>query len=513
MFFARYLDNFIHCCYASAAVPGLQCESPGNEFSSCDDLMKNWALRACLWVLGISALLGNTAVIILRTILEKERRGTTQGRERRGARPGQERRVQPFLLINLAVSDFLMGIYLLIIAIKDTQWQGEYFKHDFDWRAGSVCQLAGALSMLSSEVSVVMLTLITFDRLVCVVFPFSNARLTSRKAYVSCAVIWVFGIFISCLPVMGMEYFSSEKSEAGFFGRSSVCLPLQLSEDKPAGWEYSVGFFIALNLFAFIFILVAYIAIYSTVQTSARRAGSTRMNQDAAMARKIMCIVLTDFCCWMPVIVIGILSLTGNFYDPKKLVYVVIAIFVLPVNSSINPILYTFSDATVRQALVNIVGRCGACFVAKCKPPVFSFVCVSVIVAVLLFFNQSIRQRSSQMLSSPFLRWRVQEGAWWGGCSKLRRGSRDGTSWGGCSKPRSSCRPWCGRSINISTEGKEIEADWRIHSPWRQRGECSKLDAGVSEGQRLRVIGRVRFALVTSLLKCISPFRIGFFVL
>ena len=380
----------MHCCYASAAVPGLQCDSPGNEFSSCDDLMKNWALRACLWVLGISALLGNIAVIILRTILEKERRSTTQGRERRGTRPGQERRVQPFLLINLAVSDFLMGIYLLIIAIKDAQWQGEYFKHDFDWRAGPVCQLAGALSMLSSEVSVVMLTLITFDRLVCVVFPFRNARLTSRKAYVSCALIWIFGIGISCLPVVGIKYFSGEENEAGFFGRSSVCLPLQLSEDRPAGWEYSVGFFIALNLFAFIFILLAYIAIFCTVQRSAERAGSTRMNQDAAMARKMMFIVLTDFCCWMPVIVIGILSLTGNFHDPEKIAYLVIAIFVLPVNSSINPILYTFLDATVRQALFNSLRRCGACFVVKCKPPIFPCLSVSVIFTVFLPFNPPI---------------------------------------------------------------------------------------------------------------------------
>ena len=371
MFFARYLDNFMHCCYAFAAVPGLQCESPGNEFSSCDDLMKNRALRACLWVLGISALLGNIAVIVLRTMLEKERRGITQGRERRGTRPDQERRVQPFLLINLAVSDFLMGIYLLIIAIKDAQWQGEYFKHDFDWRAGSVCQLAGALSMLSSEVSVVMLTLITFDRLVCVVFPFSNARLTSRKAYVSCAVIWIFGIVISCLPVVGLGYFSDGRNEAGFFGRSAVCLPLQLSEDRPAGWEYSVGFFIALNLFAFIFIILAYIAIFCTVQRSGRRAGLTRTSRDAAMARKMMCIVLTDFCCWVPVIVIGILSLTGNFYDPKKIAYVVIASFVLPVNSSINPILYTFSDTTIRQALFNSARRSGACLVTKCKPPDF----------------------------------------------------------------------------------------------------------------------------------------------
>ena len=466
-------------------MPGLQCHSPGDEFSSCDDLIKNRPLRACLWVLGILAILGNISVVVWRLTR------------------GQDRRVYPFLVINLAVSDLLMGIYLLIIAIKDAQWQGEYFKHDVDWRSGSVCQLAGALSMLSSEVSVLMLTLITFDRLYCIVFPFSLSRLTWRKTYVLCAVIWIFGIVISCLPVVGMEYFSGGKNEAGFFGRSSVCLPLQLSEDKPPGWEYSVGIFIAFNLFAFTFMLFAYLAIFWTLRKSPRR------NEDAAMTGKIMFIILTDFCCWMPVIVIGILSLTGNFHDPKKIAYVFISIFVLPVNSSINPILYTFSGANFRQAFFNSVRRCGAFFVAKCKPPVFPCLSVSVIVTVFLFFNQSIRQRFFQTFSFSLLRWRVQERPWWRGCSKPRRGSRDGawckprrgsqdgTWWRGCSKhqrgcqdgawwwrcskPRSSCQPCCGRSFNANTEGKEIEADWRIQGSWRRRGECSKLDAGVSE--------------------------------
>ena len=178
-----------------------------------------------------------------------------------------------------------------------------------------------------------------------------------------------------------MEYFSGGKNEAGFFGRSSVCLPLQLSEDKPAGWEFSVGLFIALNLFAFTFMLFAYLAILWTMRKSPRR------NEDAAMTLKIMFIILTDFCCWMPVIFIGILSLMVNFYDPKKIAYVVISIFVLPVNSSINPILYTFYGANFRQAFVNSVRCCGACFVAMCKSPVFPCFSVSVIVAVFLFFN------------------------------------------------------------------------------------------------------------------------------
>ena len=180
-----------------------------------------------------------------------------------------------------------------------------------------------------------------------------------------------------------MEYFSGEKNEAGVFGRSSVCLPLQLPEDKPAGMEYSVSFFIALNLLAFIFMLFAYLLIFLTMRKSPRR------NEDAAMACKMMFIVLTDFCCWMPVIVIGILSLTGNFYDPEKTAYVIIAIFVLPVNSSINPILYTFSSADARQALVNSVRRCGACFIAMCKlPPLFPWLSVTVIV--YLSFRQFV---------------------------------------------------------------------------------------------------------------------------
>jgi len=66
--------------------------------------------RQSIWLLGILALLGNLAVIAWRLI-------------RRDDHP-----VQTCLLTNLAVSDFFMGVYLMIIAIKDLQWAGnKYF--------------------------------------------------------------------------------------------------------------------------------------------------------------------------------------------------------------------------------------------------------------------------------------------------------------------------------------------------------------------------------------------------
>ena len=297
--------------------------------------MKNKTLQICIWILGILALLGNLLVIIWRA-LDKE-----------------ENRVQSFLLTNLAVADLLMGVYLLTIAIMDLRWQGEYFKHDIEWRSGIGCRIAGVLSMLSSEVSVLILTIITLDRLICIVFPFKFKRLTYRAAVFACTGVWTFGVVVSVIPITGITYFYGDESAGnfGFYSRSAVCLPLQLSEGKPAGWEYCVAFFIGLNFISFTFILVAYITMFWTVKRVSRSVRSTKLNKESALAKRLVFIVMTDFCCWMPIIIISILSLSGHFNDPNKIAYVWIAVFVLPLNSSLNPILYTFSTERAKRSL------------------------------------------------------------------------------------------------------------------------------------------------------------------
>ena len=329
----RKLDRFILCCYAEKSIVGVDCESPVDEFSSCDDLMKNKTVQICIWILGILAFLGNLFVIIWR-IIDKE-----------------ENRVHSFLLTNLAVADLLMGVYLLTIAVMDVRWRGIYFKHDVNWRSGLGCQIVGVLSMASSEVSVLILTIITMDRFLCIVFPFKFKCLTFKTASFACVVVWIFGVVISVIPIAGFDYFHDNNGNFGFYSRSAVCLPLQLSEGRPAGWEYSVALFVGLNFVSFMFILVAYIVMFWTVKRSSRAVRSTKLNKESAMAKRLVFIVMTDFCCWMPIIIISILSLTGNFEDPDKIAYVWIAVFVLPLNSSLNPILYTFSTERAKRRL------------------------------------------------------------------------------------------------------------------------------------------------------------------
>lgn len=286
----------------------------------------------CIWILGLVAFLGNFSVIVWRIAVK------------------ESNRVNSFLLTNLAVADLLMGIYLLLIAIKDLEWRGVYFKHDLQWRSSRMCQFAGGLSFISSEVSVLILTTITADRYCCIVLAFRFKKLKMKAAVVIVSLIWIFGLSISIAPTLHIfnDYFYDYGWEEGFYGRSAVCLPLQLSHERLPGWEYSVLIFIVLNFISFTFILVAYLLMFWKVKTVGRTVRSS-LKKEAIIAKRMSFIILTDFCCWMPVIVIGILSLLGKFPDPDKQVYVWIAVFVLPVNSSINPILYTFSTREWRK--------------------------------------------------------------------------------------------------------------------------------------------------------------------
>ena len=106
---SRRVDSFSLCCYASQYSENVSCEYPkleGNALSSCNRMIDASGPRRSIWLLGILAVAGNLAVIAWRLI-------------RRDDHP-----VQTCLLTNLAVADFLMGVYLMIIAIKNEIWVG-----------------------------------------------------------------------------------------------------------------------------------------------------------------------------------------------------------------------------------------------------------------------------------------------------------------------------------------------------------------------------------------------------
>ena len=71
--------------------------------------MSNTILRICIWVLGSVALVGNMFVISWRFKYQTVNR------------------VHSFLIINLALGDLLMGVYMLIIAGVDSYYRFVFF--------------------------------------------------------------------------------------------------------------------------------------------------------------------------------------------------------------------------------------------------------------------------------------------------------------------------------------------------------------------------------------------------
>lgn len=325
----RTLDTNLMCCHLEFKQDA-GCDFAYNDnFANCDSMF-SWhsAPRKSIWVIGILSLLGAVFVLVWRCFFKSRNV------------------VQAIMLIHLALADGLMGVYLITIAIKDLLWTGVYYLHDYEWRTGLSCQITGAVAILSGEVSVMLLALISTDRLIKIVFPFYCRGLTRKITHVLCLVIWLIGAIIAFLPMLGIRYFSDPETGLTYYGRSVVCIPLQLSTDLPAGWEYSVAVFVALNLAFLVLIVVAYLVIFiNRKQVKARSANTTR---ESSLDKRVLFIILTNCACWLPIIVVGIKSVVDTSINLPGNLSVWMAVFVLPVNAAINPVLYTLTTPQVR---------------------------------------------------------------------------------------------------------------------------------------------------------------------
>ncbi|XP_063965433.1 G-protein coupled receptor GRL101-like [Lytechinus pictus] len=332
------------CCLFK---PSGECNTPPNPFATCEGLLRNTLLRICIWLIGISALVGNVLVIAWRTYKRKLDRS--------------ENSVQMSFITNLAIADLLMGVYMVFIGSADAYFGADYYLHSASWRKSFACKLAGFVAMVSSEASVLVLVLISLDRFICIVFPFGVFRFRTRSSRVALCLAWFLAILLAVIPVIIGDRIT------GFYGYSDVCIGLPLVTPATgfqgvwvesgngdtfehhfvatgnSGWAYSTAVFIGLNLMCFVAVFVFYVAIFVYVRKAAASSGrKTERKDEVRMAMKMAIIVGTDFLCWMPVIIMGILSQSGSAVIPV-VTYVWTIVFILPINSSLNPYLYTIS--------------------------------------------------------------------------------------------------------------------------------------------------------------------------
>lgn len=241
-----------------------------------------------------------------------------------------------------------MSVYLFTIGAYDLVFRGEYIRHEAQWRHSWQCNLCGFLSTVSSESSVLILTIITTDRYLSIIHPLSVKKRTISSAAMAMALSWAIAIVLSALPILDLGYYGDE-----FYGNNGVCLPLHIHDPFGQAWEYSTFLFCGVNFIAFLFIFFAYINMFFTISNSKIGLRCTQQQQDRNIAKRFAFIVGTDFLCWVPIVFIKVIAMAG--VPVQKDLYAWVAVFLLPVNSAINPILYTLTTKLFKQHLARMV--------------------------------------------------------------------------------------------------------------------------------------------------------------
>ncbi|XP_031427653.1 relaxin receptor 2 isoform X2 [Clupea harengus] len=326
-----YFKDFQYCSYAPHV---RKCKPNTDGISSFENLLANLILRVSVWVIAFITCFGNLFVIGMRSFIRAENN------------------LHAACIKVLCCADCLMGVYLFFIGVYDMKFRGAYNRNALLWMESVECRTIGFLAMLSTEVSVLLLTYLTLEKFLVIVFPFNHMRPGKRQTGLVLVSIWLLGFVIAVLPLLNEDVFGN------YYGRNGVCFPLHSDRlEKPTAKGYSTGIFLGLNLLAFLIIVMSYSSMfYSIYKTGINSIDlRSRLHRDVAVANRFFFIVFSDALCWIPIFLVKALSLLE--VEIPGTINSWMVIFVLPINSALNPILYTLTTSFFREQVELLLCR------------------------------------------------------------------------------------------------------------------------------------------------------------
>ncbi|XP_049626818.1 relaxin receptor 1 [Suncus etruscus] len=320
-----YFKKFQYCGYAPHV---RSCKPNTDGISSLENLLASIIQRVFVWVVSAVTCFGNIFVICMRPYIRSENK------------------LHAMSIISLCCADCLMGIYLFVIGAFDLKFRGEYNKHAQIWMESIHCQLLGSLAILSTEVSVLLLTFLTLEKYMCIVYPFRYLRPGKCRTITILILIWITGFIVALIPFSNKDFFKN------YYGINGVCFPLHSEDEESIGAQiFSVTIFLGINLAAFIIIVFSYGSMFYNIHQSAIAATEIRnqVKKEIILAKRFFFIVLTDALCWIPIFILKFLSLLQVEIPGTINSWVVI--FILPINSALNPILYTLTTRPFKEMI------------------------------------------------------------------------------------------------------------------------------------------------------------------
>lgn len=341
------------------------------------------SVKVVLWFLALLSLCGNAYVIFSGVRAFKNSFASMSNVEK----------VHNILIFNLAIADFLMGVYLLSLNILYSRKK----YHIFD----PTCTSIAILNFISSQVSVTTLAIITSCRLYSAIWPYRTVSV--HRTVVCVGITWLVWSIVAVLPLVvalesnhvyvndmqcdtlteikitssnnmfdplnstlvHLENFTVCSLRVGYYNHVPVCsMRFFFQNPSEAGFIFSMCI-VSFNVLTFVYMLGAYLfvcrstthgdAIWCSVGALRKcicglEQGSLREVENRRMQRLIFFIVLTDFLCWIPVsltalVVSVVLPYSDAYTKWLRTVNSLsnFTVIMLTVNSAVNPLLFSTS--------------------------------------------------------------------------------------------------------------------------------------------------------------------------
>ena len=234
-----------------------------------------------------------------------------------------------FLLINLAVTDFLIGAATLVEIIYQVSQKEDIEAVDYEDPI-SAFQLACTCS------SVFCLVGISLERVYAILWPLRH-RVASTNLYIlSIALAWIAGVTIAVIYTL---------------------ITLEL-----VPYIYSTVTEIAL-LFSLVIFVASYVAIRTRMkQTVCSLEVHNRLavEQNVKLSRTLFIVITLSLLLWLPVIILVIIKVSCKHCAVQGLPLSITRVLHLS-NSIVNPIVYSYRMPMFKEAMERSLDRC-RCF-------------------------------------------------------------------------------------------------------------------------------------------------------
>ncbi|XP_036270164.1 neuropeptide FF receptor 2 [Pipistrellus kuhlii] len=259
-------------------------------------------------------------------------------------------------ILNLAISDLLIGIFCMPITLLDNIIAG--------WPFGStMCKISGLVQGISVAASVFTLVAIAMDRFRSVVYPF-KPKLSIKTAVVIIVIIWVLAIAIIS-PSAIMLHVQEDKYYQVKLNSENKTMPIYWCQEDWPNKEmrkiYTTVLFANIYLAPLFLIVIMYGRIgISLFKMPVLHTGKQNQKQWHVVPKKkqkvikmLLIVALLFILSWLPLWTLMMLSDYAEL-SPNELQ--VINIYIYPFahwlafcNSSINPIIYGFFNENFRR--------------------------------------------------------------------------------------------------------------------------------------------------------------------